>query len=30
MPFSLTRQEKVILACLATLIVLGFIGLAVF
>jgi len=29
MPFPLTRQEKLILACLATIIVLGFIGLAV-
>jgi hypothetical protein len=29
MPFSVTRQEKRILACLALLIVLGLIGLAI-
>lgn len=29
MPFTVTRQEKRILACLALLIVLGLIGLAV-
>jgi len=30
MPFPVTKQEKRILACLAVLIVLGLVGMAIF